>query len=459
MLRRSKLLVVILLIATFSGTVIPFLSLRVSDVQANGSWLLGWDYRRLVTIDSTLVDEDLTDLPVLVKLESTNHNFSKSQDHGEDIRFTSADGSTLLKHEIERWDGVGGRAEIWVKLPNVLSSSDTHFYIYYGNTSVLDGQDPANVWDSGYVMVHHMKDETPSTVEDSTLNSYDGTKKAAGEPVEVAGQIYSGQDFDGGDDYVQCGDVDEVDSATELTFSVWANITGNGPLISKYTDANYRTHIYNSGSDIYWNLSNDTASYGVSPSLSGWNYYVMVFNGSETGKVLRLKGYVNGEQQTLTFTGTIPAVAADTGTNQLEFGRQSTAYFDGQLDEIRVSNTARSAAWIKAQYLNMKDEFIFCEGCDVAVTDPPTTSPPGKKLLGLSLPRFPPLTANISVNVKSSEEFFIQQNVVVTVCLVDENETETPALCCTCCRNLHPGEDRLNIFSVDCWEYGGTPII
>lgn len=367
--------------------------------------------------------------------------------------------AALLKHEIERWDGVGGRAEIWVKLPNVLSSSDTHFYIYYGNTSVLDGQDPANVWDSGYVMVHHMKDETPSTVEDSTLNSYDGTKKAAGEPVEVAGQIYSGQDFDGGDDYVQCGDVDEVDSATELTFSVWANITGNGPLISKYTDANYRTHIYNSGSDIYWNLSNDTASYGVSPSLSGWNYYVMVFNGSETGKVLRLKGYVNGEQQTLTFTGTIPAVAADTGTNQLEFGRQSTAYFDGQLDEIRVSNTARSAAWIKAQYLNMKDEFIFCEGCDVAVTDPPTTSPPGKKLLGLSLPRFPPLTANISVNVKSSEEFFIQQNVVVTVCLVDENETETPALCCTCCRNLHPGEDRLNIFSVDCWEYGGTPII
>lgn len=46
-----------------------------------------------MTIDSTLVDEDLADLPVLVKLESTNHNFSKSQDHGEDIRFTSADGS------------------------------------------------------------------------------------------------------------------------------------------------------------------------------------------------------------------------------------------------------------------------------------------------------------------------------------------------------------------------------
>jgi hypothetical protein len=32
--------------------------------------------------------------------------------------------------------------------------------------------------------------------------------------------------------------------------------------------------------------------------------------------------------------------------------------FDGSIDEVRVSNTAKSADWIEAQYESMSDSFI-----------------------------------------------------------------------------------------------------
>jgi len=65
-------------------------------------WLTGWTYRKKITIDETKVDADLTNFPVLVKLTSTNFDFSKARSDGYDIRFTSSDGTTLLKYERER---------------------------------------------------------------------------------------------------------------------------------------------------------------------------------------------------------------------------------------------------------------------------------------------------------------------------------------------------------------------
>jgi len=80
------------------------------------AWLTGWTYRKKITIDETKVDADLTDFPVLVKLTSTNFDFSKARSDGYDIRFTSSDGTTLLKYERERHDATNQVAEYWVKI-------------------------------------------------------------------------------------------------------------------------------------------------------------------------------------------------------------------------------------------------------------------------------------------------------------------------------------------------------
>jgi hypothetical protein len=72
------------------------------------SWLSGWLYRKKLTVDATKVDADLTDFPVLVKLDETNFNFSHARSDGYDIRFTYDDGETLLKYEREFHGEIAG---------------------------------------------------------------------------------------------------------------------------------------------------------------------------------------------------------------------------------------------------------------------------------------------------------------------------------------------------------------
>ena len=114
------------------------------------AWISGWLYRKKITIDETKVDANLTDFPVLVKLTSSNFDFTKALSTGYDIRFTSSDGETLLKYERQRHDNINSLAEYWVKVPSVSGTVNTEFYIYYGNSGAADGADPTNVWDANF---------------------------------------------------------------------------------------------------------------------------------------------------------------------------------------------------------------------------------------------------------------------------------------------------------------------
>ena len=113
------------------------------------AFLSGWSYRKKITIDNTYVDSDLTDFPVLVNFASDADIGANALSSGNDIRFTSSDGTTLLKYEREAF-AVSGSASgtFWVKVPTVAGSADTEIYLYYGNSGASDGADKNNVWDS-----------------------------------------------------------------------------------------------------------------------------------------------------------------------------------------------------------------------------------------------------------------------------------------------------------------------
>ena len=101
--------------------------------------LTGWTYWRKITIDHTKVDENLTDYPVLVLLNSGNFDFTKARTDGYDIRFTAANGITLLSYERVSHDAVAQTAEYWVKIPTVKADNDTFIYVWYGNADAADG--------------------------------------------------------------------------------------------------------------------------------------------------------------------------------------------------------------------------------------------------------------------------------------------------------------------------------
>ena len=90
--------------------------------------------------------------------------------NGYDIGFyTDSSGSTKLKWEIDSYNPVTGQLNAWVKIPTLSSTSDTSFYLLYGDPSITtDQSDPVNTWDSNFKAIYHLRDGTTLTASDST---------------------------------------------------------------------------------------------------------------------------------------------------------------------------------------------------------------------------------------------------------------------------------------------------
>ncbi|NTW32294.1 MAG: DUF2341 domain-containing protein, partial [Bacteroidetes bacterium] len=327
--------------------------------------LTGWQYRKKITVDQTKVDADLTNFPVLISLSSSNFNFNKTRPDGYDIRFTSSDGTTLLKYERERHDQTNSVAEYWVKVHSVSGTVNTDIYMYYGKSDATDGAEPTNVWDANFKAVYHLNQDPSGVapqIQNSTVNTYHGTSQGSmtsGDIVDA--KIGKGLDFDGSDDYIDCGNL--VTNYTQFTFSVWIklNIITNdygGPWSQQSfaypPPANSNYQMYTGSS---------TSSFGTCGSWSdvtsfetrvthnigtgSWHHIVQTYDGSY------VRQYDNGtEVNNASFSSKTLG-----NSNSFIIGKTagypgflSAFYLNGIVDEFIISNTARSAAWIKASY-------------------------------------------------------------------------------------------------------------
>ncbi len=144
----------------------------VLHIRAKGfAWYnTSYPYRKELTIDHTKVDDYLTNFPVLIDITDTDLA-SKAQSNGNDIIFTDMS-NNKLNHEIEYYNS--GHLIAWVNVTSLSSTVDTILYMYYGNQTIGNQENPAGVWDENYMMVQHLN-ETSGTHYDSTINDNDGT--------------------------------------------------------------------------------------------------------------------------------------------------------------------------------------------------------------------------------------------------------------------------------------------
>jgi len=345
-------------------------------------FLSGYTTRRKLTIDHTKIDSDLTDFPVLVKLTSSNFDFSKSNSDGYDIRFTSSDGTTLLKYERERHDSANQKAEYWVKIPSVSSSADTEFYIYYRTADTADGADPTNVWDSNFKAVYHLNGSyngTTGEIKDSTANGHDGEACSSTQaPTQVEGKIGKAQEFNYNDkDTIHIPDSPDFDPGGAMTIEIYAKHFSNGEAncvaIPIHDTSDYKWHIYSNAV-----ISNNwacqfyvkTSSGGVGtdrsapPAIVAGNWYYIAGVYDKTLSSARIKYYQNGVLEASADGYNEDILAGDEGLhaggryNEGCNTADTACAFDGQLDEIRYSTVARSAAWIKATYNSIEDTLL-----------------------------------------------------------------------------------------------------
>ena len=90
-----------------------------------------WKYHDEIKIKENS-GKTLKDYQVLIKLNSTNFDFSKAKKDGSDIRFVNDEGNEL-PYWIEEWDYTNKTGLIWVKVPYIPANGETKIKMYYGN--------------------------------------------------------------------------------------------------------------------------------------------------------------------------------------------------------------------------------------------------------------------------------------------------------------------------------------
>ncbi len=332
-----------------------------SGVTCNTSW----STRKRVTINNQASSTNLTNFPVLIKLDSTRIDYSKTQNSGQDIRFVDpSDPTTALPHQIETWDE-NGTSYVWVKVPQLdgKSASDS-IWMYYGNASTSDGQASSSVWDSNFRMVQHLNQNPGGSapqMTDSTSVGQNGTSNGSmTSSNQITGQIDGALSFDGINDNIDFGNVTSLVSATNFTISAWMKrpTTASGGWVIKCDNsfANCVGLEYSSTEVNFFVSPTGSTAYGtIAFTDTNWHLLTLQYDGSQTGNANRLKGYIDGVPQTLSFTGTVPS-SSTSNTSALKLDQQATAYWNSSIDEVRVSNTTRTSDWIKTDYLSQSDQ-------------------------------------------------------------------------------------------------------
>ena len=352
---------VILLMVSF--LVLPLLNAFPIVKAADVWWDAGWSYRKTVTIDHTKVSGSLSDFPVLLDVTDTNLA-SDAQSDGDDIVFVES-GGAKLNHEVELFDSATGHLVTRVKVPLLSQATDTVVYMYYGNPAAGNQQNPPGVWDSNAKMVLHL-DETSGTQHDSSVNANNAVPYG-GVLQGVSGRIAGADTFDGVNDYLQTPHSDTLAGFSQgFTESFWLrldDVSRRQTILNKYnTGTSQRSwYIEYQTNMLGFFASQDGSTFGewhgtFKPTVGKWYFITVTWEPNAVPKF-----YVNGTQVTTSGTAKIASIYNNAGV-PLYIGRcpyDATRYLKGGLDEVCLSDSARSLSWIKTSYNDQASPSTF----------------------------------------------------------------------------------------------------
>lgn len=357
MLRKGMIIVVLgLLLLT-----------QMPAVNAQASWYnASWDFRKQITIDNNQVEnESFENFAILISITTDTSLAANAQNDGDDILFTSSDGTTKIPHEIENFAGDNGQLVAWVRIPTLYDNENTIIFMYYGNAGASNQENVTGVWDSYYLGVYHL-DHTSGNANDSTGTLNISEFISPDSNMDVDGQIFKGDNFDG-NDYLGGSPKWNADdtNGTDHTYSAWVRFetvhkgiiiedggSGNGDGLGTLDNGVIKYQQRDSNTT-YSVESNDNIADG------GWHFVVGVFT-----EASQLEFYTDGELDDTTTgdDGTIGTgdgrIGRANGPNGV-YNDSNNHYFIGALDEIRISSNERNANFILTRFRNENNPETF----------------------------------------------------------------------------------------------------
>ncbi|MFC1576119.1 DUF2341 domain-containing protein [Candidatus Omnitrophota bacterium] len=315
-----------------------------------------YNYKREVTVHNEYVDGDLIDFPMLFKITDasilTDANI-KSSGSNYTIKFTNASGEEL-PYEVESYTP-GVSLYAWVKIDELKSSTDTTLYFYYGNSQTASTEQASNVWsDNGYTGVWHL-DEPSGNLSDSTSNGNTGIP--TGVTQGASGQASGATSFDGSSDWIDCGTGIASSFTGDFTVSAWFKFdstTVQQGVWAQYEGANRTQWVYRNKDTgtLNWHGNGGVMTYapGYTPTTGDWTNIVWRHSGTYW------QIFVDGNPLAAPLDNAVQLSDA-AGSFTISFTDRD--WFSGDIDEARVSNTARSLEWIGTEYYNQDDPSAF----------------------------------------------------------------------------------------------------
>jgi hypothetical protein len=191
-------------------------------------------------------------------------------------------------------------------------------------------------------------ENTGTTVNDASGNGNTGT--LTNSPIWSTGKYGSALNFNGSSNYVNAGTGVNPSNKTAWTISSWVYSNAGEPSrsIAGWWDGTNGIFLQSKVSgDGFAVVTGDGFSYGeVSfTSSNTWVYATLVYDGTQTGNSNRLKLYLNGTLQSLTFnSGTIPASIPTLSSASQFIGNVGglNRFWNGKIDEVKVYDYART---------------------------------------------------------------------------------------------------------------------
>ena len=359
---------------------------------AHASWWNGdWSVRRTITIDTSstgaAIAGPIGTTPVLIRLDVGNFTFDSANPDGSDIRFMAADDKTPLAYHIEKFDHLLGQAFVWVSVPNLKPGAQTTIYLYYGNKKAPAGGNAAATFDADTVLDYHFGEHgTPPKDWTSFGNNAQNAGTADDYALIGGGLRLNGQST------ITLPNSGSLawSGGNNLTLSLWFDETALQPnaILYSRTDG---TNTFKIGVDNGVPFVEEDTAAGVQRSSTGtpitasaWHDLAVVAQGGATPTItlyldgnqygtlaaalpaLNTVAYLGGDATTGAAPAETPASGAATSAPAATAGTApgsattppavpaaaATVGFIGTIDELQISNTARSAGYIKFAAIN-----------------------------------------------------------------------------------------------------------
>jgi hypothetical protein len=340
-----------------------------SATFSSGPWAYSMKLYLNTTASGANISGNVYGFPVLVRLTKSisSFDFSQAKSGGSDLRFIKSD-NTFLNYEIENWDSARGQAAVWVTIDTIFGNSASHFItMCWGNPFAAPlASNAAAVFDTAekFSGVWHLN-ENPgngqNSMKDNTANKNDATAFGGmGAANSVDGVIGKAVHFNGIADYL----IIKRPVQDDFTIGFWMKADSSSPVgtqwwqgdglvdgdVNAVEPQNDFGVTYLNNKPVFGTCCSDTTLQASVVDDAQWHYVTVTRTKSSGVKTIFVDGKNAGNQ-----IGTTNSL---TGPDSLCFGKvlANITYFKGFLDEIQISNTARSADWIQMCFMNQKPQ-------------------------------------------------------------------------------------------------------